>query len=72
MTTDKNQIPARVRKLEQKKPDELHEIRVIWGNPGEPKPQPGEWLIEWGQNDEITRRRVKEGENKQNANQKHP
>ena len=66
MTTDKQTLNTRVRKLEQNKPDERHEIRVYWGNPSEPKPTPGEWVIEWVQDDTFTKQRIKEG--KQDAN----
>jgi hypothetical protein len=56
-------INSRLDKLEKTKPEnEFPEIRVYWGNPNEPKPEPGEILIEWGAGDTITRRKIPGGE----------
>jgi len=41
MTTDKKPTPAR----QAPKPDKPHEVRVLWGQPDEPKPK--EILIKW-------------------------
>ena len=60
MTTDKKPTPAR----QAPKPDERPKIRVLWGQPDEPKPR--EILIKWGAGDKITKQDLKEG--KQDAN----